>query len=82
MSETSVYWFDDTGQGECRVPASWKVLVQMGDKWIPVKNLNPYGLEKDKYNTVKFGPVRASALRLEIQLPEKFSAGIQEWKVK
>jgi len=31
---------------------------------------------------VKFAPVRTSALRLEIQLPEKFSAGIQEWKVR
>jgi hypothetical protein len=82
VSETSVYWFDDTGQGECRVPASWKALVQAGGKWVPVKNLNPYNLEKDKYNTVKFAPVRASALRLEIQLPEKFSAGIQEWKVR
>jgi hypothetical protein len=82
LSETSVYWFDDTGQGECRVPASWKALVQAGGKWVPVKNLNPYGLEKDKYNTVKFAPVRASALRLEIQLPENFSAGIQEWKVR
>ena len=21
-----VYWFDDTGQGECRVPRSWRLL--------------------------------------------------------
>jgi len=82
VTETSVYWFDDTGQGECRVPASWKAFYRVGDKWIPVKNLNPYGVEKDKYNAVKFAAVRTPALRLEIQLPEKFSAGIQEWKVK
>jgi uncharacterized protein len=82
VSETSVYWFDDTGGGECRVPASWKALYKAGDKWIPVKNAGPFGVDKDKYNTVKFAPVRTSALRLEIRLPEKFSAGIQEWKVK
>jgi len=81
VSEVSVYWFDDTGQGECRVPASWKALYRAGKKWVPVKSLNPYGVAKDKYNTVRFAPVQASALRLEIRLPEKFSAGIHEWKV-
>jgi hypothetical protein len=82
ISESSVYWFDDTGQGECRVPASWKVFAKSGDRWIPVKTAGPYGIEKDKYNTVKFAPVTTAGLRLEIQLPENFSAGIQEWKVR
>ncbi|MDP2915991.1 MAG: glycoside hydrolase family 127 protein [Candidatus Aminicenantes bacterium] len=82
LSETSVYWFDDTGEGECRVPASWKAFYKAGDKWVPVKNVGPYGVEKDKYNTVRFAPVNTAGLRLEIRLPEKFSAGIQEWKVK
>ena len=82
VSETSVYWFDDTGGGECRVPVSWKTLAKSGDLWIPVKNLGPYGVEKDKYNTVKFAPVRTGAIRLEIRLQEKFSGGIQEWKAK
>ena len=82
VSEVSVYWFDDTGLGECRVPRSWKALFKAGNTWIPVKNLNPYGVEKDTYNTVRFAPVRTPAMRLEIQLPEQFSAGIHEWKVK
>jgi hypothetical protein len=82
VSEVSVYWFDDTGLGECRVPKSWKALFKAGNTWVPVKNLNPYGVEKDTYNTVRFAPVRTAAMRLEIQLPEKFSAGIHEWKVK
>jgi len=82
LSETSVYWFDDTGEGECRVPASWKAFYKAGDKWIPVKAAGPYGVDKDKYNTVRFARVGTTALRLEVQLPEKFSAGIQEWKVK
>jgi len=82
LSETSVYWFDDTGEGECRVPASWTALYRDGDKWLPVKSAGPYGTAKDAFNTVKFAPVTATALRLEIKLPDKFSAGIQEWKVK
>lgn len=82
VSEVSVYWFDDTGTGECRVPKSWRVLYKSGEKWLPVKNLDSYGVEKDKYNTVRFSPIRTQALRLEIQLPEEFSSGIQEWKVK
>jgi hypothetical protein len=82
ISETSVYWFDDTGEGECRVPASWKAFAKAGDKWLPMKNVRAYGVAKDAYNTVRFVPVTTTGLRLEIQLPEKFSAGIQEWKVK
>jgi uncharacterized protein len=81
-SETSVYWFDDTGQGECRVPASWKAFAKAGDKWIPVQTSDPFGTAKDAYNTVRFAPVQTTGLRLEIQLPAKFSGGIQEWKVK
>ena len=30
VSEASVYWFDDTGGGGCRVPASWRVLYKSG----------------------------------------------------
>ncbi len=82
VSEVSVYWFDDTGRGECRVPKAWKVLYKAGERWLPVENLEPCGVAKDKYNTVRFKPVSTRSLRLEIQLPDKFSSGIQEWKVK
>lgn len=81
-SEVAVYWFDDTGTGECRVPESWKLYYKKGNGWMPVKNLNPYGVEKDKYNLVKFSPVTTTGLRVEIKCQEKFSAGIQEWRVK
>jgi len=82
VSEASVYWFDDTGQGECRVPGTWRVLYKKGDAWVPVAAAGPYGLAKDQYNVVRFAAVKTSALRVEVQLPEKFSAGIQEWKVR
>ncbi len=82
VSVVEVYWFDDTGRGQCRVPVSWKALYKKGTDWIEVENTEPYGVKKDMFNRVSFKPVRTSALRLEIQLPEKFSAGIHEWKVK
>lgn len=82
VSEVKVYWFDDTGRGGCRVPESWRILYKSGNTWRPVANSEPYGVEKDKYNIVHFSPVRTSALRLEIRLQQKFSAGIHEWKVR
>jgi uncharacterized protein len=82
VSGVEVYWFDDTGSGECRVPASWRVLYKDGEEWKPVETAGPYGLEKDRYNTVTFGPVTTSGLRLEVVLLPEWSAGIQEWKVR
>jgi DUF1680 family protein len=82
VSECQLYWFDDTGRGEVRVPASWRLLYKDGNDWKPVQNLEPYGAEKDRYNTVGFKPIATSALRLEVKMQSGFSAGIQEWKVK
>jgi len=83
VSEVEVYWFDDTGTGECRVPASWRVLFKDGgEEWKPVKNGGPYLVEKDRFNKVTFEPVTTSGLRLEVVLQPQWSAGIQEWKVK
>ncbi len=82
VSEASVYWFDDTGRGGCRVPASWKLLYRQGEEWVPVENTGPFGIAKDAYNTVRFVPVRTDGLRLEVQAQEKWSSGIHDWKVK
>jgi hypothetical protein len=38
-------------------------------------------VEKDKYNAVKFSPVKTAGLKLELKLQKDFSAGLQEWKV-
>jgi DUF1680 family protein len=81
-SEASVYWFDDTGGGECRVPASWRILYKTGDDWLPVSAAGPYGTAKDAWNTVKFRQVLTKALRLEVQFQDGWSAGVHEWKVK
>ncbi len=82
VSLAEVYWFDDTGIGECRVPKSWRILYKDGDEWKAVANLGPYSVEKDIYNKVVFDKVKTGGLRLEVQLPDRFSAGIHEWRVK
>jgi uncharacterized protein len=82
VSESGVYWFDDGPDGGCRIPASWRLFYKDGDNWVPVKNLTPFEVSKDKYNNVKFEPIKTKALRLEVKLPEEFSAGIHEWSVK
>jgi hypothetical protein len=82
VAEVEVYWFDDTGRGECRVPSSWRVLYKDGAEWKPVGNSEAYQSRKDGYNKVRFTPVTTSALRLEVTFQAGWSAGIQEWKVK
>ena len=76
-----VYWFDDSGRGEVRVPASWRILYKDGDAWKPVVSAGPWGVERDKYNTVAFKPVTTSGLRLEVTMQPAWSAGVEKWKV-
>lgn len=82
VSETQVYWFDDTGHGGVRVPQSWRLLYRDGDEWKPVKALGDFATAKDRYNVVRFTPVTTSAVRLELTMQPRVSAGVQEWKVK
>ena len=79
IDRVSVYWFDDTGRGEVRVPASWSLQYKDGDTWRPVQGASPYGTARDRPNVVTFAPVRTTALRLDITMQPGFSAGIQEW---
>jgi len=83
VSEADVYWFDDTGRGQCRVPESWRLLYKEGGEWKPVK-LAPgsaYGTAKDTFNKVAFEPVATTDLRLEVRLQGGFSGGILEWHI-
>ena len=82
VSQVEVYWFDDTGIGECRVPQSWKVLFKDGDKWSSVYTTDNYGVEKDKFNRVIFETVRTNSLKIEIQSQKDFAGGIHEIKIK
>jgi uncharacterized protein len=82
ISETQVYWFDDTGRGGVRVPKSWRLLYKEGNDWKPVEASGDYGVARDAYNTVRFKPVTTSALRIELVMQPNVSAGVQEWKIK
>ncbi len=82
VSEVQLYWFDDTGWGECRLPESWRLLYKDGDQWKPVETEQPFGVERDRYNKVGFKPVTTPALRIEVKLRTGWSAGIEQWKVK
>jgi len=81
ISGSAVYFFDDTGGGGCRIPKSWRLLYKDGNNWKQVSNAGSYGVEKDKFNSVRFRPVQTTALRLEVQLQQDFSGGILEWRV-
>ena len=82
VSECSLYWFDDTGQGRVRVPASWRLLYKDGDEWKPVETKDEFGVAKDQFNTVKFTPVTTTLLRVEVQAQPSFSIGIQKWTAR
>ncbi|HWP99069.1 MAG TPA: beta-L-arabinofuranosidase domain-containing protein, partial [Vicinamibacterales bacterium] len=82
VAAVELYWFDDTGRGQVRVPASWRLLYRDGGEWQPVRATSPYGVEKDRFNRVTFEPVTTDALRLEVTMQPEWSAGIQEWRVE
>ena len=83
VSRSSVFWYDDAPWGGCRVPKSWKLYYKnSAGEWSPVENSSAYGIEKGISNEVIFKPVTTKELKLEINLPEKNSAGIFEWEVE
>jgi hypothetical protein len=80
VSGAKVYWFDDTGRGECRLPESWHMERLDGDKWIPIP-VASYPIHKDQWCEVKFDPIQTSALRLVVHLQSGWAAGVRQWKV-
>jgi hypothetical protein len=82
VSIVEVYWFDDTGIGECRLPKTWRVLYKDGDDWKPVHTPDAYNAEKDRFNRVVFETVATTALRVQIESQTGFAGGIHELKVE
>ncbi|MCI0550028.1 MAG: glycoside hydrolase family 127 protein, partial [Anaerolineae bacterium] len=82
VSTVEVYWFDDTGVGECRPPVSWSIHYKEGEKWVKVYTPGVYGVQKDVFNKVVFETVRTTELRLEFESQKEFAAGIHEWRVQ
>jgi len=79
ISAVKIYWFDDTGRGECKIPESWKVLYHNDSgEFKPVTTQDTYGTEKDKLNKVSFTPAKTNAIKIEINLQKGWSAGVLE----
>lgn len=83
VSSAEVYWFDDAPWGGCRVPRSWSLYYKdNAGQWQPVANPGEYTVRKGDANMVTFDPVTTTAMKLEVVLPEKNSAGVFEWTVR
>ncbi len=79
-----LYWFDDTGRGQCRVPKAFRLFYKAGEEWkpLPAGKDAASSLKADRLNRVSVEPVTTSALRLEIDLQAGFSAGVLEWQIE
>ena len=83
ISTSTVYWFDDSPWGGCRVPLSWKLYYKDAQgQWVEVKKPSAYPCEKGMPCIVNFEPVNTTGVKLELQQPEKYSCGVFEWSVK
>lgn len=83
VSSAEVYWFDDAPWGGCRVPRLWSLYYKdNAGQWQPVANPGEYTVRKGDANMVTFDPVTTTAMKLEVVLPEKNSAGVFEWTVR
>jgi hypothetical protein len=81
VSGARVFWFDDTGRGECRLPAAWRVEYRAGQDWKPVAARTDYVVAADRWCETSFAPVTTTALRLGLQMQPGWAAGVHEWRV-
>lgn len=83
VSSSTVYWYDDAPWGGYRLPRSWKIYYKNeAGEWTTVPEADAYPISKGNPNTVHFAPVKTSAVKLEVVLPEKNAAGLYEWMIK
>jgi DUF1680 family protein len=83
VSGVAVYWYDEKGTADCKVPQTWKLLYKDQDgQWKAVETKDQCGTVADQYNRLGFIPVTSSALRIEAVLQAGFSGGVLEWKIK
>jgi hypothetical protein len=82
LGKSSVYWFDDTGRGACRLPVSWEIRYLEGTEWKPVAVSGEYSVAMDQWCQISFTPVTTTALRLVVRMQPAWAAGVHEWKVE
>jgi hypothetical protein len=64
------------------LPANWTVQWWDGKAWQPVKPTSGYETKADGFSRVSFAPVEANRIRLRIEVDERATAGIYEWRVQ
>ncbi len=84
ISSSAVYWLNlDHYDVNYRVPQKWNLeYLDKYNNWKAVQTNDNFGTELNKYNTIKFEPVKTKSLRLNVEMQKGFSAGILEWKVE
>lgn len=83
IQSSTVYWYDDGPWGGCRVPKAWRIYYKdNAGQWQPVKGASKYPTTKGTACTVDFDPVKTTAVKMEIDLPNDNSAGLFEWSIK
>ena len=83
VSSSTVYWYDDQPWQGCKVPDSWRLYYKdaSGD-WQEVQHPSGYPCDKGVACTVRFDPVKTTAVKLELRQPEDKSCGVYEWSVR
>lgn len=82
VSSVSVYWFDDSPRGGCRIPQKWELFYRAGGVWKKADVAAGYGTAKNKYNVVALTkPVLTKGLKIKLKLQDNYSGGVLEWRV-
>lgn len=81
VAGSRVYWFDDTGAGECCYPTSAKIQYLDGEVWRDVEATGKLATTGNQWCDISFKPVATKSLRLILQLQKGWSAGVRQWRV-
>lgn len=83
VSSSRVYWFDDTGRGECKVPKSWVLQFKLNGVWktVALSLGEKFGTTLDTWNENHFLPVTGTEFRILLQQQDKWASGIHEWQL-
>jgi len=83
VDHVSVYWATDDNDNGSRAPEHWRLLYKSPNgSWLPVANQSEYSTTPGKLNSVRFDPLRTTALRIEARLRKGFSGGLFEWRIE
>lgn len=83
VGSSRIYWFDDTGRGECRLPVEWRIEAWRDGAWKPVDvEGGKWPIRADTWCEVRFRPVKTDRLRLVVLQQDGWASGVHEWVVE